>query len=129
MAPTLLAVLVRQRQLTQEEMIDVLRRRAREMEIPDNRFDVSVRQLQRWIAGHVRQPHPVQCRVLEAEFRHSIEDLLATPLAASGAAGRIRISDLAGGGEGSRVDRRRTTSARPWGSPRKITQAEECRSS
>ena len=79
MADTLLATLVRQRRLTQDETVDALRRRARQMEIPENRFDLSVRQLQRWVAGQVRQPHPVQCRVLEAEFRHPVEKLLAPP--------------------------------------------------
>ena len=77
MADTLLATLVRQRRLTQDETIAVLRRRARQLEIPENRFDISVRQLQRWVAGQVRLPHPVQCRVLEAEFRHPVEELLA----------------------------------------------------
>jgi hypothetical protein len=79
MADTLLATLVRQRRLTQDETIDALRRRAKALEIPENRFDLSVRQLQRWVAGQVRLPHPVQCRVLEAEFRHPVEELLAPP--------------------------------------------------
>lgn len=79
MADTLLATLVRQRRLTQDETVDALRRRARELDIPENRFDISVRQLQRWVAGQVRLPHPMQCRVLEAEFRHPVEELLAPP--------------------------------------------------
>ncbi len=79
MAETLLATLVRQRRLTQDETIDALRRRARQLDIPENRFDISVRQLQRWVAGQVRLPHPMQCRVLEAEFAHPVEELLAPP--------------------------------------------------
>jgi len=76
---TLLALLVQQRRLTQDETIAVLRERARALGIHERGFDLTVRQFQRWVAGAVKQPHPAHCRILEAEFGHSVTDLLAAP--------------------------------------------------
>lgn len=73
---TLLGALLRERHLTREQTIDLLDRRAREMQVRD--FALSVRQLNRWLAGGVvTEPRPSVCRVVEAEFGHGIDELLA----------------------------------------------------
>jgi hypothetical protein len=76
---TLLAALVRERRLTQDEAVALLRERARLMGIAGGRFNLTVRQFQRWVAGQVKLPHPTQCRVLEAEYGRPVEELMAPP--------------------------------------------------
>src|SRR5947207_267098 len=74
---TLLQRLMRQRRLTREQTLDVLEDRARTMQVRD--FALSLRQLDRWLAADVgTQPRPGTCRVVEAEFGHPIDRLLAT---------------------------------------------------
>lgn len=81
---TLLQTLVRRRHLTREQTIEVLDRRARVLDIRD--FALSLRQLDRWLAGEIISlPRPSVCRVVEAEFEHPIEQLLA-PCEAEGVA-------------------------------------------
>lgn len=73
---TLLRQLVNQRRLTREELRARLQLRATRMGIA--RFAVELRQLDRWLSGTVKTlPHPTACRVLEAEFGHPVERLLA----------------------------------------------------
>lgn len=91
---TLLAVLVRQRRLTQDETVAILFERARQLGIREGKFGLTTRQLQRWVAGHVKQPHPAQCRVLEAEFRRPVEELLAAPQPTNGRARRRGLRRL-----------------------------------
>jgi tetratricopeptide (TPR) repeat protein len=77
MEETLLQRLRRERRLTRQETIRVLERRAQLLGVADQ-FTLSMRQLDRWLAGQVEdQPAPVRVRVLEAEFGHSIGELLA----------------------------------------------------
>jgi hypothetical protein len=72
---TLLQALMRQRHLTREQTVDLLEQRAREMRVTD--FSLSVRQLDRWLAGKVASsPRASVCRVVEAEFGQRIEALL-----------------------------------------------------
>jgi hypothetical protein len=73
---TLLRVLVDERRLTREEVRRCLVRRASRMQI--DQFSIERRQLDRWLNGEVKRlPHPAACRVLEAEFGHPPEKLLA----------------------------------------------------
>lgn len=73
---TLLRLLVNQRRLTREEVRRCLVRRANRMQI--HQFSIERRQLDRWLNGEVKRlPHPSACRVLEAEFGHPPEQLLA----------------------------------------------------
>jgi len=75
-AKTLIQALVHERHLTREQVIEVLDRRAQAMEIHD--FAVSLRQIDRWLAGKVATaPRPSVCRVLEAEFGFPVVQLLA----------------------------------------------------
>lgn len=75
---TLLDALVRRRRLTRHEALELLARRARGMGIMERRFALSERQFYRLLHGEVKtRPHPVVCRVLEAEFGCPIENLLA----------------------------------------------------
>lgn len=68
--------LMKQRRLTREQTLDMLNRRARDLGVRD--FTLSLRQLDRWLAGNLgTEPRPSTCRVVEAEFGHSIDDLLA----------------------------------------------------
>ena len=63
------------RRLTREEVVRVLHQRARRMSVDD--FALSVRQLDRWLAGEVATlPRPSMCRVIEAEFGEPVERLL-----------------------------------------------------
>jgi hypothetical protein len=72
---TLLQQKITRRRLTREEAIQVLDQRAHRMNIRD--FALSVRQLDRWLAGEVTSlPRPSMCRVLEAEFGEPVERLL-----------------------------------------------------
>lgn len=73
---TLLRKLVGQRRLTREEVRQRLIERATRIGI--DRFNVELRQLDRWLSGALKGlPHPAACRVLEAEFGHPVERLLA----------------------------------------------------
>jgi hypothetical protein len=73
---TLLQVLIHQRHLTREGTIKLLERRATELGVED--FALSVRQLDRWLAGQIDTlPRPSLCRVVEAEFGRPIGQLLA----------------------------------------------------
>jgi hypothetical protein len=65
-----------ERRLSREQTIDLLERRARDMDVAD--FALSLRQLDRWFAGDIATlPRPSVCRVIEAEFRYPTEVLLA----------------------------------------------------
>jgi tetratricopeptide (TPR) repeat protein len=73
---TLLQCLMAERRLTREQAIEVLDRRARARGVRD--FALSLRQLDRWLAGDVATlPRPSLCRVVEAEFGYPVERLLA----------------------------------------------------
>ena len=73
---TLLQCLMIERHLTREQVIEVLDRRARDMGVRD--FALSLRQLDRWLAGElVTLPRPSLCRVVEAEFGSPVRRLLA----------------------------------------------------
>ena len=97
--PTLLQGLMRERHLTREQTVELLDRRARSMGIRD--FALSLRQLDRWLGGHlVTEPRPSVCRVVEAEFGRSIQDLLSSAEAASS-----RLAPRAKSGAGSSLDR------------------------
>ncbi|MGH3734467.1 MAG: hypothetical protein ACRDT6_02420 [Micromonosporaceae bacterium] len=66
-----------QRRLTREETLAALRSRA--ASIPGADFTLSLRQLDRWLASELDGlPRPSTSRVVEAEFGHPIEELLAT---------------------------------------------------
>lgn len=86
-SPTLLHQLVVDRKITQAEARELLRQRARALEIPDRDFDLSQRQFARLIAGDVKTaPRPVVCRVIEAEFGFTVAALLTKGIAPSGMA-------------------------------------------
>lgn len=73
---TLLQLLIRRRHLTREGTVKLLERRAAQLGVGD--FALSVRQLDRWLAGEIDTlPRPSLCRVVEAEFGRPIEQLLA----------------------------------------------------
>jgi hypothetical protein len=72
---TLLRVLMLERNLTREQTLDVLERRALHMGIKD--FALSLRQLDRWLAREVGDPRASRCRVAEAEFGYPIQKLLS----------------------------------------------------
>ncbi|NNN21462.1 MAG: hypothetical protein HKL80_05605 [Acidimicrobiales bacterium] len=75
---TLLKNLVRERRLTVEEALVKLHRRAESR--GENGFALSERQFRRWLGGDVTSlsgARPVNIRVVEAEFGHSIETLLS----------------------------------------------------
>ena len=75
---TRLDSLVRQRLLTRNEARELLIRRAAAMGLTERKFALSERQFYRLLLGEVKtRPHPVVCRVIEAEFGCSIDDLLA----------------------------------------------------
>jgi hypothetical protein len=77
-APTLLDALIRHRRLTRNEARELLFRRAAQMGATERRFALSERQLYRLLRGEVKTvPHPVMCRVLEAEFGYPVAQLLA----------------------------------------------------
>jgi hypothetical protein len=70
--------LVRQRRLTRNEARQVLVDRAILMGVTERKFALSERQFYRLLFGEVKTlPHPVVCRVIEAEFGYTIEELLA----------------------------------------------------
>jgi len=73
---TLLQRLMKDRRLTREQTLDLLDERAVRMGVRD--FALSLRQFDRWLAGDVgTEPRPSTCRVVEAEFGHPIDRLLA----------------------------------------------------
>jgi hypothetical protein len=73
---TLLQRMISERRLTREQVIKLLYRRAEQMQVHD--FALSVRQLDRWLAGEVATlPRASMCRVIEAEFGQPVERLLA----------------------------------------------------
>jgi hypothetical protein len=75
---TRLDSLVRQRLLTRKEACEALSRRAGRMGLSECKFALSERQFYRLLLGEVKtRPHPVVCRVIEAEFGCSIDELLA----------------------------------------------------
>jgi hypothetical protein len=75
---TLLDLLVRQRLLTRNEARDLLVGRAMRMGVSEQKFALSERQFYRLLFGEVKtRPHPVVCRVMEAEFGYPIDELLA----------------------------------------------------
>jgi hypothetical protein len=70
--------LVRERLLTRNEARELLARRAGRMGVTERKFALSERQFYRLLSGEIKtRPHPVVCRVIEAEFGYSIEELLA----------------------------------------------------
>ena len=78
--------LVRERLLTRNEARELLAYRAITMGVTERRFALSERQFYRLLRGEVKtRPHPVVCRVIEAEFGYSIEELLS-PVAVVGVA-------------------------------------------
>ena len=73
---TLLQSLMIECHLTREQTIEALERRARDMGVRD--FALSLRQLDRWLAGDVATlPRPSLRRVVEAEFGYPVQRLLA----------------------------------------------------
>ena len=75
---TRLDSLVHQRMLTRNEARELLVSRAVRMGVTERRFALSERQFYRLLFGEVKtRPHPVVCRVIEAEFGGSIDELLA----------------------------------------------------
>ena len=73
---SLLRRLMIERRLTREETVALLHQRARALKVRD--FALSLRQLDRWLAGDIGTlPRPSTCRVVEEEFGQSIESLLA----------------------------------------------------
>ncbi len=75
---TLLKNLVRERRLTVEEALEKLHHRAQSR--GEHGFALSERQFRRWLSGDVTSlsgARPVNIRVVEAEFGHSIETLLS----------------------------------------------------
>ena len=75
---TLLRALVKERRLTVQETLDLLQRRAEQMN--ERSYALSDRQLRRWLAGDVASldgVRPANIRVAEAEFGWPIGALLA----------------------------------------------------
>jgi hypothetical protein len=78
MPRTRLDSLVRERLLTRNEARELLLDRAIRMGVTERKFALSERQFYRLLFGEVKtRPHPVVCRVIEAEFGQPIDDLLA----------------------------------------------------
>jgi hypothetical protein len=78
---TVLDMLLRQRNLTRNGARQVLRDRAARMGLTGRRYALSERQFYRLVNGQVKtRPHPVVCRVIEAEFGLPIADLLGPVL-------------------------------------------------
>ncbi|WP_430786939.1 hypothetical protein [Actinoplanes sp. G11-F43] len=71
---TLLGFEIRRRHWTFEDARAAMARTARGMGVQG--FTLSVRQLNRWLAGDVRRPRGIACQVAERLFGHRIEDLL-----------------------------------------------------
>jgi hypothetical protein len=70
--------LVRDRLLTRNEAREQLIRRANGMGLSARKFSLSERQFYRLLLGEVKtRPHPVVCRVIEAEFGYPIGELLS----------------------------------------------------
>src|SRR5690348_14896095 len=86
----LLEELMHQRRWTREKTIEALERLARDLGVRD--FSLSVRQLDRWLAGQLEtRPRLAVCRVVEEEFGRPIEELLSpyVPAAPAGTHGQI----------------------------------------
>jgi hypothetical protein len=72
---TLLQRLIIERQLTRQQALDILKRRALDMDL-DREFTLSLRELDRLLHGELKgSPHPVRARVIEAEFGYRVRDL------------------------------------------------------
>jgi hypothetical protein len=70
--------LIHERLLTRNEARELLTYRAVAMGVTERKFALSERQFYRLLLGEVKtRPHPVVCRVIEAEFGYPIEELLA----------------------------------------------------
>jgi tetratricopeptide (TPR) repeat protein len=75
---TLLRQLITERGVSYPEACEALRRKARALGL--RQFDLSERHFVRLVNGQVKtRPQPSTCRVLEAEFGHSVDDLLGNP--------------------------------------------------
>jgi hypothetical protein len=71
---TLLQQEMMQRRLTREDTIKALVKRAKHIGVDD--FTLSLRQLDRWLAGDLTtMPRPSMCRVIEAEFGATVDRL------------------------------------------------------
>jgi hypothetical protein len=81
---TVLQAETRRRNWSREDLRDQLMRTARAM--AERRFTVSMRQLDRWLAGTAGTPRPVSCRVLERLFGRPVTILLG-PLVPDGRQG------------------------------------------
>jgi hypothetical protein len=87
----LLEELMHQRRWTREKTIEALERRARDLGVRD--FSLSVRQLDRWLAGQLEtRPRLAVCHVVEEEFGRPIEDLLSPYVPAAPAGTHRQIS-------------------------------------
>jgi hypothetical protein len=74
---TVLEAETKRRNWSREDLRGHLVRAARAM--GERQFTVSVRQLDRWLAGEAGMPRPVACRVLERLFDRSVTVLLGPP--------------------------------------------------
>src|SRR5262245_897339 len=75
---TVLEAETKRRNWSREDLRDHLMRTARAM--GERRFTVSVRQLDRWLAGEAGTPRPAACRVLERLFDRPVAILLGPPM-------------------------------------------------
>lgn len=90
---TLLAQLMSERNLSQEDVAKRFQLAAQELE--RRTVSISLRQLSRWISGEGGMPRPVGRRILEFMFGYPAEQLLAPPNVAAestGAPARLVIS-------------------------------------
>jgi hypothetical protein len=102
---TLLRQLITDHDLSYAEVCEALRRKARALGL--HQFDLSERHFIRLVNGQVKtRPLPSTCRVLEAEFGRSIDELLAT--GATPEADRVRVPER---GVGRSLDRAAQASA------------------
>lgn len=80
-----------QRRWTREKTVEALERRARDLGVGD--FSLSVRQLDRWLAGQLEtRPRLAVCRVVEEEFGRPIEELLSPYVPAPPAGAPVPIA-------------------------------------
>jgi hypothetical protein len=77
---TVLEAETKRRNWSREDLRDQLMRTARAM--GERQFTVSVRQLDRWLAGAAGTPRPAACRVLERLFDRPVGTLLGLPVPA-----------------------------------------------
>jgi hypothetical protein len=73
-AVTVLELELRRRRWSRDHTVNELARTARSM--GERTFALSVRQLDRWLSGQVRNPRGVACRVAERRFGKPVEVLL-----------------------------------------------------